>query len=475
MVNYYMQTLDDLSEMVIIEDAVGTIKYVNQAFCRFHGVTREQVTGRSVFDFILPEDREACAAHNWVSPENSKYKIEGRSKRSDGKVAWIQYIGNAFFSEDGELQEFQELAIDITRWKEELNARTAELEKVSRRIQGIREATSNRRGKTGPDGRIGNTASYTFQDILTCTSSMNRLKSYAMSVAEGDSSVLIEGESGTGKELFAQSIHNSSKRSNGPFVAVNCGAIPAELIQSEFFGYEEGAFTGAVRGGKKGKFELASGGTLFLDEIGEMPMAQQTALLRVLETKKISRVGGGEEIPVDIRLVCATNKDLMEECRAGRFRKDLYYRINIIHLDIPPLRERREDIFLLIGHFIRAIGNESFPRDVAFNDEQLIRLYHYDWPGNVRELKNVVERIRFGADADVGELLEAAEKPAAKSGNDLREHVREIEIPEETDEEGKIRRILAECEGNVSMAARKLGVSRNTMYKKIRKYGLQKR
>ena len=211
----------------------------------------------------------------------------------------------------------------------------------------------------------------------------------ARMAARSSSNVLIEGESGTGKELFAQAIHNASKRSAGPFVAVNCGAIPRELIASELFGYSEGAFTGAKKGGNPGKFELADGGTLFLDEIGDMPLEQQVALLRVIQEKSVSRIGSNQVIPVDVRIICATNKNLLELMQTGRFRQDLYYRLNVINLRILPLRERKEDIPVLFQHFLQQMnqeGNQLSQQDV------IEHLLSYDWPGNVRELQNVVER-----------------------------------------------------------------------------------
>jgi len=282
----------------------------------------------------------------------------------------------------------------------------------------------------------------------------------------------MEGESGTGKEMFAQAIHNASKRANGPFVAINCGVIPAELIGSEFFGYAEGAFTGASKGGKPGKFETASGGTLFLDEIGEMPLTQQVALLRVLETKKVSRIGDDKEIPVDVRIVCATNKDLHREVREGRFRSDLYYRLNVINIQIPPLRERKEDIYLLIGAFIKKYGSHRFDREKTFSDKKLMALYEYDWPGNVRELQNVVERLIYIPMEDNDEtffeyLIKDFGDRTATAAYDSE---KDEKIRTEKDQ---ILSLMEKCEGNISMVARKMEISRNTLYKKLKKYNLR--
>ena len=216
--------------------------------------------------------------------------------------------------------------------------------------------------------------------------------------ASGNSNILLEGESGTGKEVVAQAIHNRSTRRKGPFVAVNCGAIPRELIGSELFGYSDGAFTGAKRGGRPGKFELASRGTLFLDEIGDMPLEQQVALLRVLQDKKITRIGDDKIIPVDFRVVCATNKSLVEEIEKGNFRQDLYYRVNVVTITMPPLRNHPEDIPALFDHFMGVIGREMGDKDVEVDPQVIEFLKRYYWPGNVRELQNVVERLISMAD-----------------------------------------------------------------------------
>lgn len=473
--NEHPKNFDDLSEIVIIEDAVGNIKYVNRAFCICHGVTPEEAVGRSCFDFIIPEDRETCTMHNIVTPENPSYRIEGRSKRVDGKIIWIQYVGKAFFSEEGELLEFQELGVDITKWKEKIAEKTKALEKANEKLQRSGIFVSAKKPRGADPGNRKDSAIYKFSDIITTNPKLIGQKTYAEAVAEGECSVLIEGESGTGKELFAQAIHNSSKRVNGPFVAVNCGAIPTELISSEFFGYEEGAFTGASRGGKAGKFEQASGGTLFLDEIGEMPMSQQVALLRVLETKCVTRVGGSREIPIDIRIVCATNRNLKKEVDESRFRSDLYYRLNIINIKIPPLRHRREDIFLLLGYFIKRFGSDSFSKKAAFSDEQLIRLYNYDWPGNVRELQNVVERMRFRPEETVDEIIETCKREewSLTTGPKVRGESPEEKKPSPASGKKELEEALRFCEGNISMVARKLQISRKTVYKRMSKYGIE--
>lgn len=465
--------LDNMAEIVLIEDEHGVIKYANQAFCTCHGVKAEEAVGKSCFDFIIPEDRETCNMEQVVTPENPYYKIEGRSKRVDGKIIWIQYVGRAYFDDDGELLEFQEVGVDITKWKEKIEASAKELAKANAWIVEMGPGVHEKEQSLKMNSRNGKfPAMHRFSDIYTGNTKMKTLVAYAKAVATGNTTILIEGESGTGKELFAQAIHNASKRANGPFVAINCGVIPAELIGSEFFGYVEGAFTGASKGGRPGKFEMASGGTLFLDEIGEMPLTQQVALLRVLETRTVSRIGDDKLIPVDVRIICATNKNLYEEVKSGKFRGDLYYRLNVINLHIPPLRERKEDIFLLIGAFIKKYGSHRFDRETAFSDESLIAFYEHDWPGNVRELQNVVERLMYipkeGLEDFFNSLVgKSRQQHPAPAIEDKKQVLKQEE------EKKMIIRTMGECEGNISMAARKMQISRNTLYKKLKKYNIR--
>lgn len=462
------EVLDNMAEIVLIENEVGIIKYVNQAFCKCHGITAEEAVGRSCFDFIIPEDREICNMESIVTPENPYYRIEGRSKRVDGKIIWLQYVGRAYFDEDGNRTEFQEIAVDITRWKEKIEESAKELAKTTNWIGEMGPELYTKEQTLKMDSRSGKfPAMHRFSDIYTSNAKMKTLVAYARAVAAGNATILIEGESGTGKELFAQAIHNASKRANGPFVAINCGVIPAELIGSEFFGYVEGAFTGASKGGRPGKFEMASGGTLFLDEIGEMPLAQQVALLRVLETRTVSRIGDDKQIPVDVRIICATNKNLYDEVKEKRFRGDLYYRLNVINLHIPPLRQRKEDIYLLIGHFIKKYGAHRFDKEKAFSDEKLIAFYEYDWPGNVRELQNVVERLIYMPKDGIDDFFESL------LGDSERKRVEQEKQHKREEEESMLIRLMGEYEGNISMVARKMQISRNTLYKKLKKYNIR--
>lgn len=266
--------------------------------------------------------------------------------------------------------------------------------------------------------------------------------------------------------MFAQAIHNGSVRGNGPFVAINCGAIPRELIASELFGYSEGSFTGAKRGGKPGKFELANGGTIFLDEIGEMPLQLQTILLRAIEQKTITRIGGHDLIPVDVRIIAATNKNLQDEVGKGNFRQDLYYRLNVVKIDMVPLRERQEDIPLLINHFVKHLCSKLNKTKMMQVDAKVIKaLKNYHWPGNIRELQNILER---AVNVCQGSVLTPDDLPADFKVKD----VRQVLLPVELYEKEMIGQLLKKHNHNITRVANELGISRSTLYRKLYKFKL---
>lgn len=318
-------------------------------------------------------------------------------------------------------------------------------------------------------------AYYTFENIIGESSAIRQVKERAVNIAKSRSSVIITGESGTGKELFAQAIHNKSIRRDNPFVALNCAAIPSELIASELFGHVEGAFTGARKGGSMGKFEYAHQGTLFLDEIGELPMYAQTMLLRVLEERTVTRIGSNITTPVDVRLICATNRDLRKMVNEGAFRLDLYYRINVIHLHLPPLRDRVTDIPLMLDYFIDYF-NEVLDKNVQqVSPKALSYLVRCAWPGNLREFRNAVECAVNNVEGttlkledlpgDIFDQLDSDEVGKAKQFTNS-----ETDFWKE--ERKKILSTLIKYNGNKSQVAEELNVSRSTLYKKIREYKL---
>ncbi len=303
---------------------------------------------------------------------------------------------------------------------------------------------------------------------------MREIAAMIQKIAPSQGRVLITGSNGTGKELVARAIHRGSTRSEGPFIKLNCAAIPADLIESELFGHEKGAFTGAVRM-RRGKFELADGGTLFLDEIGDMSLSAQAKVLRVLQESELERVGGTETLTVDVRVVAATNKDLQAEIDAGRFREDLYYRLAVVPIALPVLAERKADIPELSRHFLRLVCQQNGFREMTLSEGAVGRLMEHRWPGNVRELRNVIERLAILStgpevdEADVEAVLPgAAASPRVRrepSGLSLKEQLSSAERQILVDS-------LADQEGNVAATARALGLERSHLYKKMRAYGI---
>src|SRR5512141_884096 len=314
-------------------------------------------------------------------------------------------------------------------------------------FRSLREENARLRREAGP------------QEMVGSGPAMQRLVQLVRRTAPSEGRVLVTGENGTGKELVARAIHDQSRRKDGPFVKLNCAAVPAELIESELFGHERGAFTGAVAA-RRGKFELADGGTLFLDEVGDMPAAMQAKVLRVLQEGEFERVGGQQTLHCDVRVISATNKDLPAEVEAGRFREDLYYRLNVVPIHAPPLRERREDIPELAARFLAEACVRNGRRPMSLSREALLALQAHEWPGNVRELRNLVERLvilcdgpQIGAD-DVARVLPGAKKPRTdrfRAGASFHELVEEAERE-------IILGALDQHEGNVSDTARTLGL-----------------
>lgn len=348
-------------------------------------------------------------------------------------------------------------------------------------------------GKTGPMGAVisfrdiaearrliydlsETNVQYTFDDIIGDSAAIEQVKEQALRVAGGNSTVLITGESGTGKEVFARAIHHAGLRSSGPFISINCGAIPEALLESELFGYEGGAFTGARKEGKSGKFELADGGTIFLDEIGEMPLHLQVKLLHVLQNREVERVGGSKKIPVNVRIIAASNRDLEAMMQEGKFRKDLYFRLSVIPLLIPPLKERKEDIPDLVQHCLEKYGRMLNDQSYSIEPEAMASLVRYHWQGNVRELENTVE---YAVNMAVGNRITAESLPPRfqvegedeailKSSASLKYRVKEYERKIFEDYLERFGRSHA---GKTDIV-RELKISRATLYRKLVELGL---
>ncbi len=319
-----------------------------------------------------------------------------------------------------------------------------------------------------------NKAKHSFENFIGNSSSFLSVVKFASKAAKGESSILITGESGTGKELFAHSIHNGSRRAHKPFIKINCGAIPEELFESEMFGYDEGAFTGAKRSGLKGKFEVANGGTILLDEIGDMPLNMQVKLLRVLQEREIVRVGSNDVKNIDVRIIAATNKSLPELIEQGKFREDLYYRLNVIQIKLPPLRERREDIEHLANSLRIKLCNKYGIYSEGISKRAIEYLKSYDWPGNVRELENVIERAINLLDTELmitpkhlpDKIIKGKRRKFNLENKSLKDIVDDIE-------KHIILETLQKTNGNKNEASKLLGLSRQGLYKKLDRYNIE--
>lgn len=331
----------------------GTIIVSNEEMYNLLGCPDSDIIGKNIRD-VLPQ----------IATGDTDDKVEVIKVR-DRTLFVTSNVIKGRGSEDGIIYTFEES------------------EKIEKNEHQLRRITTRKAIRT---------KYYTFEDIIYVSKSMEKLVEKAKTFAATDSTILIQGESGTGKELFAQAIHFASKRASGPFVPVNFASMPMNLIESELFGYEEGSFTGAVKGGKRGLFEEAHGGTIFLDEIGDAPLEFQCTLLRVIQERQVRRIGGIKEIPIDVRIIAATNKDLVEEINKGNFRADLYYRLNVLPLRTLSLRERKSDILVLANHFLRKHSkNKISSVDEILNEDAIEALYDYDWPGNIRQLENAME------------------------------------------------------------------------------------
>ncbi|AZV45605.1 sigma-54 interaction domain-containing protein [Peribacillus asahii] len=367
-ISWHEQIINLLAERVVIIDDNGMILYINEGYCQFIGTTMEKAIGQPVQDVI-----ENSRMHRMVKTGKAELaavqKINGSEMIAnrfpifeDGKV--VGAVGNVMFRNP---EEWRMYRTKIQNLVEELNYYQAKAQRDLR-------------------------SKYSFEDLIGSSPIFLGAKTLAQRVSGSNSSVLLIGESGTGKELFAHAIHHKSTRASAPFVAINCSSIPEHLLESELFGYEDGAFTGAKKGGKKGQFELAGGGTLFLDEIGDMPLSMQSKLLRVLQEKEVVRVGGYKSISIDVRIIAATHRDLEEMVEKGEFRQDLYYRLNVIKIDIPPLRERKADIPPIAKRLLKKLEARFYRNSIELSAEVKERLMQHSWPGNIRELENVLER-----------------------------------------------------------------------------------
>jgi PAS domain S-box-containing protein len=437
-------TLEHAYDGILMTDERNTITMVSPPLLELFNLEKTEVLHRDV-DSVLPQLKlrnvfktETAEISDFYERQGIKYIVHRIPIKKDGRV--IGAIGKVMFRQ---LNEVSELFKRLQKAENKASFYHQQLQKSE-------------------------AARFTWDHILSEYPYMEKLKKSAAKAAKGRSTVLLRGDSGTGKELFAHAIHNSSARSEGKFVIVNCAAIPEDLLESEFFGYEEGAFTGAKQRGKVGKFDLANGGTLFLDEIGDMSIALQAKLLRVLQEREFYRVGGNERIKVDVRIIAATNRNLEKMVKEGEFREDLYYRLNVISLNIPPLRERVHDVEHLTHKLMIDLNSMLGTSITGISAQANTALLQYDWPGNVRELRNVLERAMTFAEHGNIQVEDLPDYLVSK--------VSEPPMPTvslaEDAELGAIKKALNQSNGNKAQAARLLGISRSGLYEKLKKYQL---
>ena len=441
----------------VVVDNHGVITDINEQYCQYLKTTRDYAIGRSIAE-IIPNTK-------MIDIVNYAYREEGAilrlSEKSDDDSDRIFLVNRSAVYDENH---------NVIAGVAQVKFRLQTLDSAKKLMREYSEYEFYRE-----EYRNRNSSQYSFDKIVGNSPRFAEVKKAGYKASKTMFPVLLTGETGTGKEVFANAIHNNGERREKPMVSINCAAIPNELLESELFGYEEGAFTGAKKGGKKGKFELASGGTLFLDEIGDMPLGMQAKLLRVLQEKEIEKIGGYKPIPVDVRIIAATRKNLPQMIEAGEFREDLYYRLNVIHIELPPLRERREDIVELASYFLNRL-NSDYKSGISLSPEVRDCFVNYDWPGNIRELDNVIKSA-YAACEDF--LIQLSDLPSKMvSRHQLSEEVvggKKLNQMMEEYERGLLTDVLKNCNWNCQMAANELGIHRSALYKKIAKYELQKR
>ncbi|WP_088188237.1 sigma 54-interacting transcriptional regulator [Desulfosporosinus sp. FKA] len=441
--------LDNIHDVVLVIDSHTTIVYVNEAYARILGVPVEKVLGRRL-DKIEPDSAAIKALHSGKSIKGSEHL----------KSLGIDVIGSAF-----PLYKGKQIIGCISTFKNV----TEELE-LNRELQQTKGVADYLKEQLDQWEQLP----LSFKEYVGQNRNVKETLILAAKVARTDSTVLIRGESGVGKEVLAKAVHNASRRKNKPLIKVNCAAIPESLIESELFGYEEGAYTGAKKGGKLGKFELAHSGTIFLDEIGDMSLTMQAKLLRVLQEREFERVGGSATIKVDIRVIAATNRDLETMIDEKTFRKDLYYRLNIVPLNLNPLRERKDDLIALTQTFL-----DQFSREVGHElslSSQVLRIFqNYNWPGNIRELQNVLEHASIVCNGSTIEIhhLPANIIPMNNQPPDLKDKTFNLKEIVARVEKELIVSALANNNNNRTKTMEVLGISRRAFYDKLRRYGIE--
>ncbi len=443
---------DELSDGICLCDRNGIILAVNKEYNRIVGISSDDIIGKHI-SYFKENDYVEYSTQSMVLQEKKKINKMLNIKKNNN-IAMVTSI--PIFDENNEIDQVLTVIRDLTEISN-LRRKLEKSEKKSKKY--LRELNSIKSILNNTEGFIGESIA------------IKKLKELVKSVANTDATILINGETGCGKEVLAKEIYRNSDRRNGPYIKINCAAIPENLIESELFGYEQGAFTGAQNKGKIGMFEAANGGTILLDEIGEMPLLLQSKLLRVLQEKELIRIGGTKSIKLDVRVIAATNQNLMELVQKKEFRQDLYYRLNVIPMKIPPLRERKDDIVLLAHSFLDKY-NIKYGKSLSLDNRILNILEDYDWPGNVRELENVIERlVVISSDSNIDinfimDILGYQERDIALDYDNLtlKEAVERVE-------KEIIKRSLNQ-HGSTYKAAKVLGMNQSSVFRKAKAYGL---
>ena len=447
----YRQIIDAIPQHIVALSPAGKVLYANKSLLEYSGI-RVDDPGQGTSRFFCPDDLERIEDERRRGLEaGMPFELEARGRRHDGQYRWQLIKYKPLRDEEGRVVRWYATGTDID------DRKRAE-EQIKNENQALRDEISS---------------ASMFEEIVGLSKAIKTVVQEVARVAPTDSTVLITGETGTGKELVARAIHKRSARSARPFVAVNCAAVPVSLIASELFGHERGAFTGALQR-RQGKFELADGGTIFLDEVGELPSDTQVALLRVLQEREFERVGGSRPIRVDVRVIAATNRDLQAAIAERAFRSDLFYRLNVFPVEMPPLRERPTDIPLLVEYFVHRFSKRAGKRITGISNNTLDLLQSYPWPGNIRELQNVIERAVIVSD---GERLTVDSRWLAGRSTQSPASKQPLGDALVARERAMIEAALAETKGRVSGpsgAAAKLGIPRSTLESKIRSLGLNK-
>jgi len=440
--------LESIYNGIMVTDAEGYITHFNKPYGQFLGLDPDEQIGKHCTE-VIENTRMHIVAETGKAEINQTQRIKGQNMvvqripiKKGGRV--IAVFGQVMFKD----------IKDVTKLANKLSMLESKVKLYEEELINLRSTR------------------YTFDSIIGKSQAITILKKEALNAATNQFPVLITGDSGTGKELFAQAIHHASPRKLYPFVRINCSAIPKDLLESELFGYEKGAFTGAKTEGKPGKFEIANHGTVFLDEIGDLPLEMQPKLLRVVEEKEFERVGGTRMIRSDFRVIAATNQNLEEMLPDGRFRKDLFYRLNVIPLHIPPLRERSDDIIPLVRHFLQQMVQEATLNKIRMDQEAEKTLRKYDWPGNVRELLNILERTLSSIESDTIRLVDLPfylHRTQKRSPRHDQYSIKEVQALAEKE---AIRYALKETGNNKARAATILGIHRTLLYKKMKKYNI---